>query len=70
MSVLKLDTMKNISAVVFLISGVIHSIAADRTLPEILTQVWVLFRFMIDWHEPQSPDLYDVSNKNIIIYFR
>ena len=31
--------MKNISAVVFLISGVIHSIDADRTLPEILTQV-------------------------------
>jgi len=31
--------MKNISAVVFLISGVINSIGADRTLPEILTEI-------------------------------
>ena len=41
--------MKNISAVVFLISGVIHSIDADRTLPEILTQVCARSWFLVGW---------------------
>ena len=49
--------MKNLSAVVhvFLISGVIHSIDADRTLPEILTQVCASFKFLVDWSKLDRP---------------
>ena len=41
--------MKHISAVVFLISGVIHSIDADLTLPEIITQVCARSRTPGSW---------------------